>query len=109
MRRALTAAGAAAVTAVAALAISTTTAVADDPVPSSAYAFSAEGGIEQEPTPFVQSTDGSTQSEDFVEIPADPLVNIGAGKVTAGDGAASVTMADIKVLARERLKERSEP
>jgi hypothetical protein len=66
-------------------------------VPSSAYGLAAEGPIPIEPTPFVESTDGSRQTSSLVEVPDNPVVGLSAATVTAEGATASVQLADLAV------------
>jgi uncharacterized membrane protein len=99
-RRAIAAAGAAAVgaaAAVVALVAGTTVGFAETST-SSAYGVAAEGVLEIEPVPYVESSDGSTKTDSLVELPENPLLNVAVAKVSAGDGQASVKLADVSVL-----------
>jgi len=99
-RRAIAAAGAAAVgaaAAVVALVAGTTVGFAETST-SSAYGVAAEGVLEIEPIPYVESSDGSTKTDSLVELPENPLLNVAVAKVSAGDGQASVKLADVSVL-----------
>lgn len=101
-RRVIAAAGAAtlgAATAVVALVASTTVGFAETST-SSAYGIAAEGAIPLDPTPYVESTDGSTQTSNAFELPEElkPLISLTAAEVTAGDDKASVKLLDVGVL-----------
>ncbi|MGH3434161.1 MAG: hypothetical protein ACRDQB_15130 [Thermocrispum sp.] len=109
-RRAIAAAGAAtlgAATAVVALAASTTVGFAETTT-SSAYGVAAEGAIPIEPTPYVESTDGTTQTSTALELPENPLISLKAADLTAGDDTASVELLDVGVLPIGELPEQLE-
>lgn len=109
-RRAIAAAGAAtlgAATAVVALVASTTVGFAETTT-SSAYGIAAEGAIPLEPTPYIESTDGSTQTSNALELPDNPLVSLTAAELTAGDDKASVELLDVGVLPIGELPEELE-
>lgn len=91
-------AGIGALTAVAALAIGTTTGFAATTT-SSAYGIAAEGPIPIEPTPYVESTDGTEKSSTALELPeeAAPLITLEVAKVTAGDDKASVQLVNTAI------------
>ena len=65
---------------------------------SSAYglAIYADGKEEFPPTPYVESTDGSTQTQGG-EIPENPVVYGGVAALSAGNDEASVRVADLTV------------
>ncbi|WP_109509676.1 choice-of-anchor P family protein [Nocardioides speluncae] len=65
--------------------------------PSSAYAFAAEGALPFAGQPYVESSDGKTQTANLVELPDNPLAALGAGTVSAGDNKASVEMLNLSV------------
>lgn len=99
-RRAIAAAGAAtlgAATAVVALVAGTTVGFAETST-SSAYGVAAEGVLEIEPLPYVESSDGETNTDSLVELPENPLLNAAVAKVSAGDDKASVKLADVSLL-----------
>lgn len=96
-RRVFATAGAAAIgaaTAVAALAIGTTTGFAATTT-SSAYGVEAIGPLPIEPTPYVESTDGTTKTDSLAKLPDNPLLGLTLAEVSAGDDKASVTLADV--------------
>lgn len=98
-RRAFAGAGAAAIgaaTAVTALVLGTVTGHAQTGT-SSAFGVSAEGLIPIEPTPYVESTDGSEQTNALVDIPLGENGQIRAATLTAGDDTASVELAGVKL------------
>jgi hypothetical protein len=65
--------------------------------PSSAYAFAAEGALPFAGQPYVESSDGKTQTANLVELPENPLAELGAGTVSAGNNKASVEMLNLSV------------
>lgn len=99
MRRGIAGAGAAAIgaaTSVTALVLGTTTGLAQTGV-SSAYAVAAEGPVPIEPTPYVESTDGRTQTDSAVSVPLGEYGSVNVGEVMAGNNTASVTLTDVSV------------
>lgn len=95
--RALAGAGATAlgaVTAIAALVIGTTAGYAET-VPSSAYGIAAEGPVPIEPTPYVESTDGSRQENSALTLPENPLIALDVAKVVAEEEAASAQLLNL--------------
>ncbi|TDD58638.1 hypothetical protein E1263_18170, partial [Kribbella antibiotica] len=65
--------------------------------PSSAYAVSASGQVPVDKTPYVESVDGKQKSSSALELPDNPLLDVRAGTVTAGNNSASVELLDISV------------
>lgn len=65
--------------------------------PSSAYAFAADGPLPFAGQPYVESSNGKTQSAELLELPENPLAELGAGKVSAGNNKASVEMLNLLV------------
>ena len=101
MRKAMAGVGAAAVgaaTVVTTLVLGTTTGIAA-PGTSSAFGVSAEGLIPIEPTPFVESTDGSEQTEDLANVPLGANGEIRAATLKAGDDTASVELVGVDLSA----------
>ncbi|MGH3950737.1 MAG: hypothetical protein ACRDSE_16745 [Pseudonocardiaceae bacterium] len=86
-----------------ALILGTATGVAE-PGTSSAFGVSAEGVIPIDPTPFVESTDGTEVTDSAVNIPLGENGEVNVGKVLAGNNTASVTLADA-TLGQEGLGE----
>lgn len=110
-RRAIAAAGAAtlgAATAVLALVAGTTVGFAETTT-SSAYGLAAEGALPIDPTPYVESTDGTTKTSSLLELPDNPLLAAGAAKLTAGKDKASVEVLNAGVLPGAELPEELEP
>lgn len=64
---------------------------------SSAYAFSAEGPLPIAGTPYVESGDGKTYTASAAELPENPLAELAAGTVSAGNNKASVEMLNVGV------------
>ncbi|MPY80773.1 MAG: hypothetical protein GEV04_20495 [Actinophytocola sp.] len=101
--RALAGAGATAlgaVTAVAALVIGTAAGAASpstaiEYVPSSAYGIAAEGPVPIDPTPHVESTDGSRQENSALTVPENPLVSLEVAKVVADESSASAELLNL--------------
>lgn len=105
--RALAGAGATAlgaVTAIAALVIGTTAGYAET-VPSSAYGIAAEGPVPIEPTPYVESTDGSRQENSALTLPENPLVSLEVAKVVADEEAASAELLNLGLVPGAELPE----
>ncbi len=105
--RALAGAGATAlgaVTAIAALVIGTTAGYAET-VPSSAYGIAAEGPVPIEPTPYVESTDGSKQENSAFTLPDNPLVSLEVAKVTAAENSASAELLNVGLVPGAELPE----
>lgn len=105
--RALAGAGATAlgaVTAIAALVIGTTAGYAET-VPSSAYGIAAEGPVPIEPTPYVESTDGSKQENSALTLPDNPLVSLEVAKVTAAEESASAELLNVGLVPGAELPE----
>ena len=101
-RRAIAAAGAAtlgAATAVVALVAGTTVSFAETTT-SSAYGIAAEGALPFDPTPYVESTDGTAQTNSLLELPeaAEALLGLGVAEVSADDDKASVKLVDLSLL-----------
>ncbi|MBA0125775.1 hypothetical protein H0B56_09505 [Haloechinothrix sp. YIM 98757] len=67
------------------------------PSPSEAYGAFITGVIDP-PQPHVQSTDGTEQSDTLAELPDNPLLDLRAATVTAGDGHASVELANVEIV-----------
>lgn len=65
---------------------------------SSAYGLSATGFLPIEPTPQVESTDGTQQTASELEIPENPLLALKAATVTAADNSASVELLNFALL-----------
>lgn len=98
-RRAFAGAGAAvigAATAVTALVLGTVTGHAAAGT-SSAFGLSAEGLIPIEPVPTVESTNGTAQTNNLVDVPLGENGQIRAATLTAGDDTASVELAGVKL------------
>lgn len=109
-RRASAGAGAAALgaaTAIAALVIGTTTAVAA-PGPSSAYGVFVSSIIDP-PQPAVESTDGTEQSGSLAELPDNPLVGLELAAVSAGDSKASSKLVGVDVVPGAQAPEELDP
>jgi hypothetical protein len=66
-------------------------------VPSSAYGITASGLIPIEPTPYVESTDGSLQEESVVGIPVDGLLDAGVINAAAENDHAVASVADVSL------------
>lgn len=99
MSRAIAGAGAAvigAATAVTALMFGTTTGLAA-PGTSSAFGISAEGAIPIDPTPYIESTDGTEQSDSLIDVPLGENGSIRAATVAAGNDTASVELAGVEL------------
>ncbi|MGH3518779.1 MAG: choice-of-anchor P family protein [Haloechinothrix sp.] len=98
MRRSIAGAGAAAIgaaTAVTALVLGTATGVAQ-PGTSSAFGVSAEGTLLNiDPTPYVESTDGSTQTSEVANVPLGEFGEVRLITLLAGDDTASVELAGV--------------
>lgn len=112
-RRAIATAGAAtlgAATAVAALVIGTTTGFAETTT-SSAYGIEAVGPIPIEPTPYVESTDGSTKTASGGELPEElaPLATLKIGALMAGNDEASSKLVELGLLPGAGLPEELAP
>lgn len=98
-RRAIAGAGAAAVgaaTAVTALVLGTVTGYAEAGT-SSAFGVSAEGIIPIDPTPYIESTDGSEQKDDLVNIPLGEFGEVRAATLIAGNDVASTELAGVEL------------
>lgn len=111
MRRRAAGAGAAAigaVTAITALVIGMTAGHAETTT-SSAYGIAAVGPIPIEPTPFVESTDGTDQTSTQLELPENPLIALAAAKVNAGESTASVKLVDLALAPGAELPEELAP
>lgn len=109
-RRALAGAGAAALgaaTAIAALVIGTTTAVAA-PGPSSAYGVFVSSIIDP-PRPAVESTDGTEQSDSLAELPENDLLGLEVAAVSAGDSTASSKLLGVQVVPGAEAPEQLDP
>ncbi len=65
--------------------------------PSSAYGIAATGFLPIEATPVVESTDGSLVKDSLVTVPENPLLAAGIMEVSAENGAATATVADLGV------------
>lgn len=65
--------------------------------PSSAYGIAATGALPIDGTPTVVSTDGSEVTDSVVTVPDNPLLSAGVLEVSAANGAASSTVADLGV------------
>lgn len=65
--------------------------------PSSAFGIEATGPLPIEATPVVESTDGSLVEDSAVTFPENPLLSGGIMEVSAENGAASATVADLRV------------
>ncbi|GAA0584694.1 hypothetical protein HPO96_09980 [Kribbella sandramycini] len=65
--------------------------------PSSAYAVSGEGQLPINKTPYVESADGKRVSSSALELPSNPLLDVRAGTVTAGNNSASVELIDLSI------------
>ncbi len=80
------------------LAATTASTVAAPPTTSSAYGLtlSAQGEEAIPPTPYVESTDGSTQTTGGA-IPDNPLLGGGVATLSAGDDVASVNLVDLTI------------
>ncbi|MGH3951608.1 MAG: choice-of-anchor P family protein [Pseudonocardiaceae bacterium] len=98
-RRAIAGAGAGAlgaVTAAAALLIGSATGYAASG-PSEAYGVFITGVIDP-PQPYVQSVDGTEQSDAIFQAPENPLIGLDLAEVTAGDSEASVQLLGLEVV-----------
>jgi len=110
-RRAIAAAGAAtlgAATAVVALVAGTSVGFAETTT-SSAYGIEAVGPIPIEPTPYVESTDGSTKTTEAFQMPDNPLVKLGLANLSAGDQEASSELLRVALLPGAALPEELAP
>lgn len=110
-RRAIAAAGAAtlgAATAVVALVAGTSVGFAETTT-SSAYGIEAVGPIPIEPTPYIESTDGSTKTESAFQMPDNPLVKLGLANLSAGDQEASSELLRVALLPGAELPEELAP
>ena len=94
LRTPATIAGAAALAVTAGLMTAAPQASSAAPTKSFAYGLSINGEGKQ---PYVESTDGSTQSTPNAVIPDNPRVSGTVLNLTAGDDAASVTVGDLTV------------
>jgi hypothetical protein len=65
--------------------------------PSSAFGIEATGFLPIEATPVVESTDGSLVEDSAATFPENPLLTGGIMEVSAQNGAASATVADLQV------------
>lgn len=101
-RKKLAGAGVAAIgaaTAVTALLIGSTAAVADEPGPaSSAYGISASGLLKISPTPHVESTDGRPAHDQLLKLEPNKDLSLGVLTVDALGGAASTSVAKVNLL-----------
>lgn len=68
--------------------------------PSSAFGIELNlaGNAVIEPTPFVESTDGSLVTDSLVDLPADPLLDAGVVNASAENGAAEASVANLDVV-----------
>lgn len=99
-KRLLAGASAAAVgaaSAITALVIGTTAGWAADTT-SSAWGASATGQVPFSPTPYIESTDGSTQKSSSGELPKNDYISAGVINLMAGNDTASTNVADISLL-----------
>lgn len=99
MRRSIAGVGAAAIgaaTTAAVLVLGTATGLAA-PGTSSAFGVSASGLIPIEPTPSVESTDGTEQSDSLATVPLGELGEIAVAEVNAGNDTASVHLARVRL------------
>ncbi|MPY98234.1 MAG: hypothetical protein GEU97_09585 [Actinophytocola sp.] len=111
--RALAGAGATAlgaVTAIAAIVIGTAAGAASpeaetEYVPSSAYGIAAEGPVPIDPTPHVESTDGSRQENSVLTVPENPLVSLEVAKVVADESSASAELLNLGLVPGAELPE----
>jgi hypothetical protein len=97
----LAGAGAAAIgaaTAVTALLLGSTTAVADEARVDSAYGIAAGGLLNISPVPYVESKDGSPQHDQLLGLTPAPNVSVGVLTVDARGGAATTSVAKVDVL-----------
>lgn len=97
-----------AATAIVALVAGTTVGHADATT-SSAYGISAEGFVPIEPTPQVESTDGTPQTSSELQIPPNPLLELEVAKVSAAENTASVELVDFALLPGAELPEQLAP
>jgi hypothetical protein len=65
--------------------------------PSSAYGLSAGGAIPLDPTPYVESTDGSLEESSVLELPENDVVSLQAATVSAQNNRASVQLVGTSV------------
>lgn len=79
-----------------------------DGTTSSAFGLSAEGPIPIEPMPTISSSDGRTRTSTAGSLPANPLVSADIAKLTAGNGTAGITLANV-ALGGDLLGELPEP
>ncbi len=101
-RKKLAGAGAVAIgaaTAVTALLIGSTVAVADESGPaSSAYGIAASGLLKIAPTPYVESKDGEPAHSELLKLEPNKDLSVGVLTVDALGGAARTSVAEVNVL-----------
>lgn len=68
--------------------------------PSSAFGIELNlaGNPVIEPTPFVESTDGTLVTDTLIDLPVDPLLDAGVVNASAENGAADASVADLSVV-----------
>lgn len=97
-----------AATAIVALVVGTTVGHAEATT-SSAYGLGAEGAVPIEPTPQVESTDGTPQTSSELQIPDNPLIALEVAKVSAAENTASVELVNFALLPGAELPEQLAP
>lgn len=97
-----------AATAVVALVVGTTAGFAAT-TKSFAYGIEAIGPIPIEPTPYIESTDGTEQTSTAIELPDNPLVVAAIIDLMAGDDTASVQIARVLLPAETGLPDELAP
>lgn len=75
--------------------------------PSKAFGVFISGVVESA-QPQVESTDGSQRSDALAKLPDNPLLDLTLARATAGNGKASATLADVRVLPGPDLPEELE-
>lgn len=65
-------------------------------------------GVVEPAQPQAESTDGTRQSASLAQLPDNPLLDLAVARVTVGNGTASATLADVRVLPGPDLPEELE-